>query len=170
MREILFGGKRTDNNEWVEGYYDCITDNHTPKNRCYITTFKKLNNGEIVLTGRFEVVPETVGQLVTVINGTKIFEGNILRCEILRVDLDYEHPILDMDRGTFRLPEIKTIVVKNGVVKWCEDLSEFRIHFYMKSGQLDRRLPLHDNYLLKSSIIVVGNMYDNPELLKGGAE
>lgn len=59
-KKRVFIGRRQDNDEWVEGYFDCVTDNYTPKNRCYITTFKKLDNGEIILTERFEVVPETV--------------------------------------------------------------------------------------------------------------
>lgn len=28
MREILFRGKRTDNGEWVKGFYVCIPDTH----------------------------------------------------------------------------------------------------------------------------------------------
>ena len=65
VREILFKGKRVDNGEWVEGWYGCITKGaylNPIINGHYITTFKKLDNGEIILTGMFEVIPETVGQ------------------------------------------------------------------------------------------------------------
>ena len=80
MREILFRGKRVDNGEWVEGYYHCVTDNYTPKNIHYITTFKKLDNGEIILTGQYDVVPETVGECTFFPdrNGKMIFEGDII--------------------------------------------------------------------------------------------
>lgn len=81
MREILFRGERVDNGEWVEGFYHCVTDNYTQKNRHYITTFKKLDNGEIVLTGQFEVIQETVGQFTELytFEGKKIFDGDIAK-------------------------------------------------------------------------------------------
>ncbi len=92
MRENMgiYRGERVDNGEMVEGFYSCVTDNYTPKNRCYITTFKSLDNGEIVLTGQFEVIPETVGQFIglTDKNEKKIFEGDIVK-QIYDDDLAY---------------------------------------------------------------------------------
>lgn len=73
MSEILFRGKRTDNGEWVEGYYVPIGEYH------------------YILTGRLELVPylgfehflvnpETIGRFsgLTDRNGVKIFEGDIV--------------------------------------------------------------------------------------------
>lgn len=98
MREILFRGKRKDNGKWVEGFYHCVTDNYTPKNIHYITTFKRIDNGEIVLTGPFEVIPETIGEYtgVTDIFGEKVFEGDYIYS-----DVDDEAGIVKFDEGEF---------------------------------------------------------------------
>ena len=73
MREILFRGKRKDNNEWVYGYYSpCIwypSKKQTP-------SIKELPYGNDV-----EIISETVCQYtgLTDINGKKIFEGDVVK-------------------------------------------------------------------------------------------
>ena len=145
MKEILFRGKRIDNGEWIEGYY-AVQSNHA----CFAHELKythfifkdiclDFNLGGLQ---EFEVIPETVGQYTRLKdkNGKQIFEGDIVQYY-----------------GTYPLE----VYIEEGhtKIRWYDTISASKYDELFFT--IDR-----EGY---GEWEIIGNIHDNPELLKGGA-
>lgn len=148
MREIIFRGKRVDNGEWVKGFYACVLDTH------YIITgrFDSLTNG-IINSEAYKVDPSTASQFtgLTDCNGVKIFEGDIIRWHD-NTELSVGGQIAEVCFGKYRDAE--------SVFDDIYPLG-FYIRFSDKNCVTTSWLDEYKNYF-----DIVGNIYDNPELLE----
>lgn len=137
MKEILFRGKRKDNDEWVVG--DLI---HRQIWECSLTVFRVSDDG-FEHYEEYEVIPETVGQFtgLTDKNGKKIFEGDIVK-----------------EWSSHWKTPLKTEINIYEVV--CEYLGS--LHLIRKTEYGENSTPLYR----RSVVEVIGNIYDSPELLE----
>lgn len=138
MREILFRGKRVDNGEWIEG------DLLRSRGKCYIHKHTDPFDYLGELSGfikMYEVVPETVGQYTgfTDKNGKKIFEGDICKESIETYVKKWENKgIIEKSYGAFGLASFDK----------KHFLAFINASIYIRHYE------------------VIGNIYDNPELLE----
>lgn len=138
MREILFRGK-TEAGKWVYGgYFETNNEIYIVEDTTNLIVFDIWNHAEFV-------IPETVGQFTGLydINGKKVFEGDIL---IWKNEKVKERNDGSIEYGAFNCECCE------GVYGW-----------YLTNGDI-RNLKKNDfsDVFLK----VIGNKYDNPELLK----
>lgn len=146
MREILFRGKRIDNGEWVYGYL-VIKYIHF-QNDIYTYIFTPNSYGGFIEHPlRYDTECQYTGR--TDKNETKIFEGDIIRVDWLNA------------RGTEVAYSTNHLVgFENGVFGACID-NEFMGFNECFSGD-----PQYCPYTYE----VIGNIYDNPELLENQSE
>lgn len=104
-REILYRGKRTDNGEWVEGYYAKYLN---LKHEIYTAILKFDNEDGAVYSDEITaVIPETVGEYtgLTDKNRKKIFEGDIVKFRINfnNEKLGFRYGTVIFDHGSFHI-------------------------------------------------------------------
>ena len=80
MRNILFRGKRKSDGRWVYGYLVCGKEFLGDETRAVIVEENTPLFPNSDITAYTEVIPETVGQYIGVVDvcGERIFEGDIL--------------------------------------------------------------------------------------------
>lgn len=146
MREILFKAKRKDwenlpkEEWWGEGAVipsdDCV----------YIaTSFLRGKEGEPLIVATHEVIPDTLCQYtgLTDKNGQKIWEGDIVTCSKRRRIEGY-----DMYK-----------------VVWRKDFADFGVEPLMYGAQYPIGF-VFGGSLYGRDYKVIGNIFDNPELLE----
>lgn len=138
----LCKAKRTDNGEWVEGYYFCML--HTDGRHAHhfiIPLGADLSKGRAINKIQVEVNPSTICQYI----GLKDKNGK-----------RWQGDIFEAYNGEF---------IQRYVIEWNEEELQWYAECVTSS---DYPLPLCEFRV--EEIDVIGNAIDNPELLKGGAK
>ena len=160
MREILFKAKQIDNGEWIEG---SLIDLDIDNGYCYIVPpYKKASILPIIflITDRMKLVdPETLCRFTGLCdkNGNKIWKNDILMCHGNPKDL------VKAAFGEFGVRNIETGSIVDKVVGW---------HYEVVPTDAISRcepfcwpMPLTEYYIERCEMEVVGNIFDNKELL-----
>lgn len=161
MREILSKAKQIDNGEWIEG---SLIDLDIDNGYCYIVPpYKKASILPIIflITDRMKLVdPETLCRFTGLCdkNGNKIWKNDILMCHGNPKDL------VKAAFGEFGVRNIETGSIVDKVVGW---------HYEVVPTDAISRcepfcwpMPLTEYYIERCEMEVVGNIFDNPELLQ----
>lgn len=153
MREILFRGKNIDNGKWIYGGYVhlhkttyCYAGSDDGNNDIHRIVFERMTDWNLPNQHMMaDVLPETVGQYTGLVdkNGVKIFEGDIVSY--------FKKDILNSE-----------VIYKDGCFMF-----RFISEFTQRMRQ-SKQEPIFDNVSMCGEVI--GNIHDNPELLKGGEE
>ena len=136
MREFKFRAKRADKDEFVFG--DLLTGMGYKKGKFFILPHLSYYPSDCKSVDGYEVIPETIGQFTGLYdkNGKEIYEGDILAFNNSYVDFN---DIIEVRfvRGVFA---------------------------FLWNGNLEDECPI--NAPTREWANVIGNIYDNPELIK----
>lgn len=147
MREILFRGKRADKSEWIEGDLRQYINMGVGYEDFYeIDTM----SSTVGMGYSCKVIPETVGQYtgLTDKNGIRIFEGDIVCVRYTNGDICAVGDV-QYDCGTFGAEWVAHKEHKTMVGSF---------------GQRHNLRTFEDDII--NDIEIIGNIHDNPELLK----
>ena len=165
MRIIKFRGKDVKTLHWVYGafhehiditpaafYKDAESrENHIKEHTHYLIIQDAFSDYCMPRNIQcFDVTPETIGQFTGLHdkNGKEIYEGDIVTFD--------DTPYCVNGSGYQG-----TVVMHNGA--WC-------VKHYEKYFDVDFYSPLFADDFANRKTIILGNIHDNPELLKGGEE
>ncbi len=149
MHDIEFRGKRTDNGEWVYGYYYKAKYYRTDEKLCDYITVPYLDVYNVP-SSKYVVDSSTVGQCIGLRdrNGTNIFEGDIVKCAdanngwAFTAIVSFGNPNREYNWG-FQLVKMGGDNLNTDILLWV-DMEEAGAY-----------------------IEVIGNIYDNPVSLGG---
>lgn len=155
MREIIFRGKRIDNGEWV---YGSLFVGFKKSYICPEAIAMYNFDGALCLGGFIEVDPSTVGQY-TGLNDTNdkwIFEGDIIKSDNGR------HSAISVVKFGEYYPKMFYAMLD----MYCPGTRHLNVNgFYAETTKHEDMILFESRYFE-----VIGNIHDNPELLKEEAQ
>jgi uncharacterized phage protein (TIGR01671 family) len=142
MRQILFRGKRKDNGKWVEG--DLLTHNK----RSFIC--KKDGH---------KWLPNDAG-------GEDLFKDELLSecvCEVIPATVGQFTGLLDKNGKEICEGDVVRFPDGKGAIAWSDNFCGWQISTENWNYRLSQ-------YAVEHVLAVIGNVFDNPELLKEGTD
>lgn len=140
METILFRGKRKDDGEWIEGYYVKALNCYDTRKHHFIFPSDTLILPDSEFTSHVEIIPETLGRLID----RPCYDGpctnqRFFQGDIIAVYRDRRADIVNDRPDTVAIVVDEHSITENGHGLWFPQDT--------------------------TAIKVVGNVYDNPELV-----